>query len=231
MLGKIMVGMWLSIICVVASTIGWSLSGNADQFGKEIMRLPRSFHDVRLGMTWHELSRVAPGAKRTSAGDTEQASRTIVVATKQDPYISRIEYRLFREALQDLAIYYKTDRIPRGYASLLDKMKVSYGEPVVQDISEYDPRGNVFSVKKTVWKDDATVIVLSEVGRLVNGEEVYDLVVTLTDRALQNASQREEEERRRQAELAVPVPLKAPHHTSRDSAELPSARSQNVSNS
>jgi hypothetical protein len=74
-------------------------------------------------------------------------------------------------------------------------MKMSYGEPVAQDISEYDPRINVFSLKKTVWKDDATVIALSEVGRLLHGEEVYDLVVTMTDLALQKAAQQEEDSR------------------------------------
>ena len=228
MLGKI-TEKWLLILFVAALSIGWATVSDADQSGKEAVRLPRSFHGVRLGMTGHELSRVDSEVKRTSAGDARQASRTVVVATRQDPYIRRIEYRLFREALKDLVIYYKTDRIPRGYASLLDKMKMSYGEPVAQDISEYDPRVNVFSLKKTLWKDDATVITLSEVGRLLHGEEVYDLVVTMTDLALQKAVQQEEEERRRKEEFAVPVPLEAPqHHNSRESAEAQSAGSENA---
>jgi hypothetical protein len=87
---------------------------DADQSGKEAMRLPRSFHGVRLGMTGHELSRVVSAVRRTSAGDARQASRTVVVAPKQDPHIRRVEYRFFREAFKDLLIYYKTDRIPRG---------------------------------------------------------------------------------------------------------------------
>lgn len=223
---------WLSLLCLAALSIGWSTVVDADQSGKQIMRLPRSFQGARLGMTRNELSRVVPEVKRTSADDARHASRTVVVRMRQNPYIGRIEYRFFQEALQDLVVHYKNDRVPRGYDSLLDKMKQSYGEPAAhEDIPGYDPRVDVFSVKKTVWKDDATVIVLSEVGRLVHGEEVYDLMVMMTDLALQEASQRHEKEMRQKEELAVPVPLEAPHHHSRRSVDGRSAGSRNVSNS
>jgi hypothetical protein len=206
--------------------LGWCATGNpADQAGEsKQIKLPRSFQGARLGMTHSQLSNVVPEVQKLASGPGRRPSRAVVVSTRRDAYVERIEYRFFQGALKDLMIHYKKDRLPRGYDSLLDKLKKSYGAPVAQNILEYDPRADVFSVKKTVWRDDATEIVLSERQRMQQGEEIPELVVTMTDRALQEASQRLEEERRRKEEFAVPVPLEDSSHHSRRSTELGSAR-------
>ncbi|HEX2056117.1 MAG TPA: hypothetical protein VHF07_06470 [Nitrospiraceae bacterium] len=207
---------------------GWSGTDKTQSDEAKQISLPRSFQGARLGMTHSELSAVVPEVQKLASGPGRRPSRTVVVSTKRDAYVERVEYRFFQGALKDLVIHYKKDRLPRGYDSLLDKLKKSYGAPVAQNILEYDPRADVFSVKKTVWRDDATEIVLSERQRMQQGEEIPEVVVTMTDRALQEVSERLEEERRRKQELAVPVPLENPSHYGPRSTKLGSARTGTV---
>jgi hypothetical protein len=222
----------LSFILAPVLCIVWSMPASADQTDNaEQFTLPRSFEGARLGMTRNELSLAVPEADKTVAKTGRQAGRTVVLPARKDPYVGRIEYRFFQGALQDIVIHYKGDRVPRGYDGLLDKLKDSYGKPIAQNIVEYDPKADVFFVKKTVWKDDATAIVLSELRRMRRGEEVSDIVITMTDLALQEASQRQEEERRRKKEFAVPIPLEDQPVQSRKSSDSGSARSHNGSNS
>jgi hypothetical protein len=206
---------FLSVLFFLPLSIGWSAVGSADQPDESNrITLPRSFQGARLGMTRYELSAVVPEAGKISSKAGHQASRAVLVSAGRDSYVRRIEYRFYQGTLQELAIYYKYDRIPRGYEGLLDKLKKSYGRPFVQNVQEYDPRADIFAVKKTVWKDDATAITLSELRRIREGEEVYDVVVTMTDVALQQAYEQREEERRREQELAIPVPLNDHHQKS-----------------
>lgn len=219
---------WLSFILAHVLGIAWSIPAGADQTDHaEQFTLPRSFEGARLGMTRNELSTAVPEADVAKTG--RQTGRTVVLPARKDPYVGRIEYRFFQGALQDIVIHYNGDHVPRGYDGLLDKLKVSYGKPIAQNIVAYDPRSDVFFVKKTVWKDNATAIVLSELRRMRRGEEASDIVITMTDLALQEASQRQEEERRRKKEFAVPIPLEDRHQHGRHTTELPANGSRNTS--
>ena len=226
------IGKWLSFVLVALLSIGWSIPADAEAFGEsEQLRLPRSFDGARLGMTRRQLFVAVPEADKVMSKTSRRATGTVIASASGNPYVSRIEYRFFQGVLQDIVIHYNGDRIPRGYDGLLDKLKGSYGKPVPQNIVEYDPKADVFFMKKTVWKDDTTAIVLSELRRMRRGEEVSDIVVTMTDLALQEAAQRQEDERRRRQEFAVPIPLEDRPLQRHESAESPSSGLRNASRS
>jgi hypothetical protein len=208
------------------------MPANVEAVGEsEQLRLPRSFEGARLGMTRRQLSVAVPEVGKVSSKTGRHKIDTIVASASGNPYVSRIEYRFFQGALQDIVIHYNGNRIPRGYEGLLDKLKGSYGRPAVHNMVEYDPKADVFFVKKTVWKDDTTAIVLSDQRRMWRGEEVSEIMVTMTDLALQEASQRQEDERRRKQEFAVPIPLEDQPAQRQESAESPSGRSRTASKS
>lgn len=180
--------------------------GRAEQIPTDAVTLPRSFQGARLGMSQYDLMAIAPEVGLTSRGAHSQLHKTLIVPAK-DRHLRRIEYRFYHGALRELAIYYKRDRVPRGYEGLLARLKETYGQPVAENVEEYDPRQDIFSVKKTVWKDHATTSVLAESRKMREGEEVYDLVLTMTDLDLQQAYEQDQERRRRQQELNIPIPL------------------------
>ncbi|HSE57735.1 MAG TPA: hypothetical protein VLA99_03455 [Nitrospiraceae bacterium] len=185
----------------------WSTAGYAGEILAESKRtLPRSFQGVRLGMPRHDLAAAASDIGRAAVEAGERGQRSFAVLPN-DRHLRRIEYRFYRNALHEMAIHYNLERIPLGHEGLLARLKESYGEPVAERIEEFDPRPDVFSVKKTVWKDERTLIALAEVRKVREGTESYDLVLTMTDRALQEAYEREQEERRRRQLLGVPIPL------------------------
>ncbi len=176
-------------------------------------------------MTRHDLSVAAPEIGRTAADTKERGQRTLVVQPK-DRHLRQIEYRFHRGALREMAIRYNQERIPLGYEGLQARLKESYGEPIAENIEEFDPRPNVLSVKKTVWKDQRTMIALAEVRKVRDVTESYDLVLTMTDLGLQEAAEREAEERRRRQLLGIPIPLSGAegHGESRAESQTESAR-------
>ncbi|MEX5283240.1 MAG: hypothetical protein NW700_16915 [Nitrospiraceae bacterium] len=185
----------------------WPTAGYAGETVTEVKRaLPRSFQGVRLGMPRHELVAAASDRGRTAVAGDERGQRSLAVLPN-DRHLRRIEYRFYRNALQEMAIHYNLERIPLGHEGLLARLKESYGEPVAEQVEEFDPRPDVFSVKKTVWKDERTLIALAEVRKVREGTESYDLVLTMTDRALQQAYEREQEQRRRRQLREIPIPL------------------------
>ncbi len=168
--------------------------------------LPRSFQGARLGMALTELARTAPQIARTALQASGRPTETVTVAS-QDPHIHRITYRFYRGALYEQAISYRPDQLPRGYDGLLDRLKQVYGHPVVENVEEYDLSRDIFSVRKTVWKDDATRIILAEIRRLTDGRERFELVLTMTDLALEQAREQTVQEQLRRKEQSVPIPL------------------------
>lgn len=180
--------------------------GRTEQIPTGAVTLPRSFQGARLGMSQYDLMAIAPELGHTALATNRPLHRTLVVPSK-DPHLRRVEYRFYHGVLRELAIYYKRDRVPRGYEGLLARLKETYGQPVAENVEEYDPRQDVFSVKKTVWRDQATTSVLAESRKMREGQEVYDLILTMTDLDLQQAYEQDQERRRRQQELRIPIPL------------------------
>ncbi len=175
--------------------------------------LPRSFQGARLRMALTELARTDPQIARTAMQANGRQTETVAV-TSQDPHIYRVTYRFYRGALYEQAISYRPNRLPRGYDGLLDRLKQVYGRPVVENAEEYDLSRDIFSMRKTVWRDDATRIVLAEIRKLTDGREQFELVLTMTDLALELARDRSVQEQLRRKEQSVPIPLPDPQETS-----------------
>lgn len=180
----------------------------AQEYTKETT-LPRSFQGARLGMTLSELTTAVPDAKKVSLNRRDAAQRTVVIPSK-DHAIQRVEYRFYNDRLRELAIYYTYGDVPGGFERLRERLQETYGEPAVGDQTEYDTGPNIASVKKTVWKDHATMSVLTQFHKMHHGRELYDLILTITDFDLQQMFEQEQEQRRRQEELKVPIPLPDP---------------------
>ena len=140
-----------------------------------------------------------------------------MVIPSKDHAIQRVEYRFYNDRLRELAIYYNSSEVPGGFERLRERLQKSYGEPVVDQI-EYDSGPHIASVEKTVWKDHATMSVLTQTQKMFHGRELYDLILTITDFDLQQMFEQEQEQRRRQEELRVPIPLPDPEIQNRQTA-------------
>ncbi|HXF93429.1 MAG TPA: hypothetical protein VNK46_11785 [Nitrospiraceae bacterium] len=182
--------------------------------------LPRSFQGARLGMALTELVRTDPQIARTAVQANGRQTETVAVAS-QDPHIHRVTYRFYRGALYEQAISYRPNQLPRGYEGLLDRLKQVYGRPVVENAEEYDLSRDIFSMRRTVWRDDATRIVLAEIRKLTDGREQFELVLTMTDLALEQARDRTVQEQLRRKEQSIPIPLPDPRGTSARTARPP----------
>ena len=196
-------GMMLAIGLLLGNLASPAIA--AQEYTKERM-LPRSFQGVRLGMTLSELTTAVLDAKKVSLNRRDPAQHTVVIPSK-DHAIQRVEYRFYNDRLRELAIYYTYGEVPGGFERLRERLQATYGEPAVADQTEYDTGPNIVSVKKTVWKDQATMSVLTQSHKMYHGRERYDLSLTITDSDLQQMLEQEQEQRRRQEELKVPIPL------------------------
>ena len=191
--------------------------GIAAQEDTKETALPRSFQGARLGMTLSELVTAVPDANRVSLNRREQAQHTVVIPSK-DRFIQRVEYRFYNDRLRELAIYYTYGELPGGFKRLRQRLEETYGKPSVVDQTEYDAGPNIVSVKKTVWKDRATMSVLAQSHKMYQGRELYDLILTMTDLELQHIFEQDQEHRRRQEELRIPIPLPDPGMQSKQTA-------------
>jgi hypothetical protein len=152
-----------------------------------------------LGRRDSQIARTMPSSKIKQSGS--------VIVTPQDPYIHHVEYRSFRGKLYEQAIFYKRDRVPRGYEGLGARLREVCGKPIAEDSIDFDSSPDVLSSEKTVWKDKATRIVLAELRTMREGKEYYELVLTMTDLALERSREQAEQERFHQKQLRVPIPL------------------------
>jgi len=184
----------------------FAVPGMAAQEDTKETALPRSFQGARLGMTLSEFVSLVPDAKRVSLNRGDRVQRTIVIPSKEHP-IRHVEYRFYNDHLRELAIHYTYNEVPGGFTVLRQRLQETYGEPTVAEQTEYDTGPNIASVKKTVWKDDATMSVLAQFLKLSQGQERYDLVLTITDRDLQQMFEKDQEQRRREETLRIPIPL------------------------
>jgi hypothetical protein len=206
-------------VAVMALTCGVIRVSAAEPTPAKSM-LPRSFQGARLGMAMAELARTDPQIARTALQANGRQTETVAVAS-QDPHIHRITYRFYRGVLYEQAISYRPDHVPRGYEGLLNRLKQVYGRPAAENMEDYDLSRDIFSARKTVWRDDVTRITLAEVRKLTDGREQFELVLTMTDVSLEQARDQEAQEQLRRKELSVPIPLPDRHgasaHTARPS--------------
>lgn len=190
----------LAAVLILAGTnITWAQTSQAE-------RLPRQFQKARLGMAMEELVRVEPQLVHVKPFKEKRLVQSVTVPAK-DPYLDHLEYRFYRGRLFEEAVYYKRDRLPRGYAGLVDRLRELYGRPVSEDLIEFDPAPDSISSQKTVWKDARTRIALAEHRKMREGQEYYELVLTMTDLALEQAREQEEDALLREKERRVPIPL------------------------
>lgn len=185
---------------------GGTVLGQTETAAVSAHTLPRSFEGARLGMSQYELTAAVQHVGRIAPDPKAAAQRTVIVQPK-DRHLQRIEYRLHHNVLREMVIAYRRDRVPGGYEGLLGRLKDTYGQPAIDNLEEYDPRPDVYSVKKTVWKDQTTTMQLSESRRFSEGQELYDLVLTIADRALQQAYEDEQAQQHRRRVFRVPIPL------------------------
>ncbi|MDK2744194.1 MAG: hypothetical protein H8K03_11720 [Nitrospira sp.] len=203
---SVALGMMLMVGLLLGNLAGPGLAAQGDT--RETV-LPRSFQGARLGMTLSELTRIVPDAKGVSLNRRDPAQRIIVLPSK-DHAVQRVEYRFYNDRLRELAIHYNYDAVPGGFKELRQRLQEAYGEPAVAEQTDYDAGPNIASVKKTVWKDGSTMSVLAQFHKLDQGREFYDLILTITDRELQQIFEQDQEQYRRQETLRVPIPLPTP---------------------
>jgi len=190
----------IAMLCIVVGFL--ALPGIAAEGVSTGAALPRAFQGAQLGMTLSEFAAVAPEAKGVSLGGRDQAERTVVVPGKDRP-IQRIEYCFSNDRLREVVIHYHHGAVPGGYPGLLEQLRASYGKPISQNLQEYYTKPEAFSERKTVWKDHATMASLTETRKL-NGDK-RELIVAIADLTRQQVSK--EDQKRRQQELSIPIPL------------------------
>lgn len=194
----------LRIIFMVGLLLGsLAVPGIAAQDVAREAALPRAFQGASLGMPLSDFAAVVPEAKRVSLARRDQTQRTVVVPSK-DRFLQRVEYRFSDDQLRELVIHYNPSEVPGGYQRLLERLRESYGKPIAENLQEYDSGPDVVLVKKTVWKDHATMASLTESRKIFDDRR--ELILTITDRNLQQAFEEDQEHRRRQRELSIPVP-------------------------
>lgn len=194
----------LRIIFMVGLLVGTlAVPGIAAQDVAREAALPRAFQGASLGMPLSDFTAVVPEAKRVSFTKRDQTQRTVVVPSK-DRSLQRVEYRFSDDQLRELVIHYNPSEVPGGYQRLLERLRESYGKPIAENLQEYDSGPDVVLVKKTVWKDHATMARLTESRKIFDDRR--ELILTITDRNLQQAFEEDQEHRRRQRELSIPVP-------------------------
>lgn len=190
----------IGMLCLVGGF--FVAPGVAAQDTSKDVALPRAFQGAQLGMTLSEFAAVVPEAKAVSVGGRHQAERTVVVQAKDRP-IHHIEYRFSDDRLREVVIQYHLGEVPGGYTGLLEQLRATYGKPMSQNMQEYFTKPEAFSEKKTVWKDHATMASLTET-RKMNGDK-RELILAITDLTPQQASH--EDQKRRQQDLRIPIPL------------------------
>ena len=122
--------------------------------------------------------------------------------------LAKINYRFHGGALRQIEVKYKPTQIPGGYESLVQRLTDVYGRPQEDNGEQWDPRPDVLSLRKTVWTNATTQIAVTETRRIQPGDEPSnDLVLTMTDRALEEAYQEEQLRRRHQEMSHIPIPL------------------------
>ncbi len=169
-----------------------------------IQPLPRTFDGVRLGIRAEQLARLQPGI---SPRPTPGRHGHVLVAPSSDPRIQRLEYRFHTGSLYELRILYNPERLPGGKAALLRRLKELYGRPAVDGLEEYDTGPLTLSQKRTVWEDDATRVSVIERRKLVEAEYRTEVLLVVADRELERQHLEAVEEERRRREENIPIPM------------------------
>jgi hypothetical protein len=179
------------------------LNSESQAFEEAMYELPRTFEGAQLGMSQSSLA-----AQARAHGKLVSESGSALSVRPKDRRLAKINYRFHGGALRQIEVKYKPTQIPGGYESLVQRLKDVYGRPQEDNGEQWDPRPEVLSLRKTVWTNATTQIAVTETRRIEPGEEPSnDLVLTMTDRALESSYQEEQMRRRQQAVSHIPIPL------------------------
>ena len=192
-----------TIALLAVAMLGLAASASAED-----KALPRAFQKAHLGMNISALLQEHP---QLAKANPDVRARQSVVLTSRDPHILRQEYKFHQGALYELQIFYHPDRLPRGHAGLLARLKEVYGPPPVEGIDEFDLTAGILSGHRTVWNDGVTRVTLTERERIRGGDKFTESVLTLTDLALERQYQQALEEHHRHQEREIPIPLPDRH--------------------
>jgi hypothetical protein len=166
-------------------------------------KLPRVFEDARLGMSQHDMT----AKLQHERNHVTSAARSTMVIQPKDRHLERIDYRFHHDALREIAIGYRADRLPGGYDGLLSRLRETYGEPTIKEQDQIDLRPDVLSTSKVVWRDDSTSMMLNAVRRLSDGGIREEIVLTLSDRALERAYEEEQARQYHRRVSRIPIPV------------------------
>lgn len=206
----------LLVIVLLCLAVGFlAVPGIAAQDVSKEAALPRAFQGVSLGMPLSDFVAVVPDAKRVSLARQDQSERTVMVPSK-DRYLQRVECRFYKDRLREVIIHYNPGEVPGGYRRLIERLRESYGKPIEENLGGYVADPKILTLKKTIWKDSATMATLAEVHTII--EDRGKLSLTLTDLELQQAFEQDQEQRRRERELGIPIPLPQPPIQERQAA-------------
>lgn len=190
-------------LAIAAAVYALCLNSDSQAAELAMSALPRSFEGAHLGMAQSALT-----AQARSLGKLVFEGRSSLIVHPKNPSLAQIDYRFHRGALREIGVTYKSHRIPGGYESLVNRLKDVYGPPQEETSEMLDPRPDVLYLRKTVWSDASTQVMVIETRRIQRGEEPWsDLVLTLTDRRLEESYREDQIRRQRQEVSRVPIPL------------------------
>lgn len=191
------------LLGAVAGLIALGLNSQSQAFEAGMNALPRSFEGAQLGMPQSALA-----AEARAHGKLISEGRSALVVQPKDRRLSKIHYHFYRSALRQIEVKYKPTQIPGGYESLVKRLKEVYGLPQEDNGEQWDPRADVLSLRKTVWTEATTQIMVTEIRRIQPGEEPSnDLLLTMTDRALEESYQNDQLRKLQQEVSQIPIPL------------------------
>jgi hypothetical protein len=213
----------MTVIGLVMSMSLWAmLMGNPDQAQANLVApddtsrverhsdLPRQFLGVQLGMGRVEVARNAHnGPSKVDKGD-------VIVMSRRDRYIKRVEYGFYNGALYRVQAFYRPERLIGGADTLVLRLKDAYGQPLVDREETIAPASDVLTETRTVWNDGRTEIALVERER---GSELgRDIALIMTDVQLAQMKEDASREELRQRIQDVPIPLPDYHTSNRTAA-------------
>jgi len=165
--------------------------------------LPRVFQHAKLEMTLSEVLRLKPDIAITKRTNFATVS---LIDTPSDRYVQRVVYRFHENTLYEIEIRYRPDRLQHGASGLLDRLRVEYGEPLMDRLEEVDFESNDLHRRRTVWQDERTKVTLLEREYLRDGNSVTVITLTMTDLALQRHRDEAQEKQIHHKMQEVPIP-------------------------
>jgi hypothetical protein len=171
--------------------------------GDEPRALPRVFQQAKLGMTMGELLSRQPNIAVTKKTNFATVS---LIATPSDRYVQRVVYRFHENALYEIEIRYRPDRLEHGASGLLARLREEYGQPIQDRVDVVDYETGDLNRRHTVWQDAKTRITLLERESLRDGNSLIRISLIMTDLELERLHNEAQEKQVHRKMQEVPIP-------------------------